>query len=245
MKRSVSPSGSAGNDTKRTRCDSFCNDLDPISLAPLAQIPEESLVRFFDVDGVWAVARESLQSIITHSALEGVEPLNPFNGEPLRAFSGLLQPHSLEKMTDALREQEYPTHASTRQLAVDVAVRLQERGVFIKPELLWEQRTGRMRRIFSALDQIFHNFTVQERNELAPPDGRLAHALPGWDTWPRWGQTTLLAMLRFSGERSRASPVLKKRAAEYCFAALALVIPEVHREVRDSIDMSGTRWQPR
>lgn len=223
---------------KRARRGGFCNDVDPVTLEPLSSVPNESLVRFWDADGEWAMAHDSLQSILAHARVESVKPVNPFNGKPLQELCAWQQPLSPSLVIDALAELPYPTPETTWQLVRDVTVRLQAWGVFIRPELLWEQRTGRMRLIFAALEQVFtENFTETERCELAPPSGRLAAVAPGWASWARWGQTTLLAMLRFSGERSEASPRLKKRAAEYCFAALGMAIPEIAREVQGRVEI--------
>jgi hypothetical protein len=214
----------------------FCNDVDPVTLEPLSTVPAETLVRFRDADGEWAMAASSLEQLLAHAHTEGVKPVNPFNGKPLQGVDS--RPVSASLTVDALAERPRPTPESTWQLARDVTVRLQAWGVFVRPELLWEQRTGRMRLIFGALQRVFAaNFTESERCQLAPPAGRLSDRVPGWATWAQWGQTTLLAMLRFSGERSEASPVLKKRAAEYCLAALGMVIPEIAREIRGSVEI--------
>ena len=212
------------------------NDVDPITLEVLTEIEDSELVRVEDADGWWMFRRTSISDMIRMASIENQPILNPFNGRPLYIPD---LPHSPARFPDSLREEDAPSRAHTEKLIVDVCIRLGRHGVFVLPAVLMQQRTGRMKRIASAIQLFFSQFLKPaERAALAPPCGQLSTKTIGWANWAMWGQQAMLLVARCSGERSDAQSVLKKRGAELALAALAYVIPEIGREYQDSLSIT-------
>ena len=228
---------------------SILNATDFLTLEPLPQGLWAELDVVFDTseEGTSVFLRTSLRHLVEAAKREGVEALHPYTGAPLadavlreleasRDWDRTMMP----PLADALRDREIPTWPCTKQLMVDICVRLGFYGHFITPQMLWEQRTGRMRRIHQTVSVLFYqNFTGEERRALAPPHGFLPPAI-GWTTWAAWGQRAMLALAACAGERSRAADTrLKKRGASVAIAALSATIPEVRQEFGNAISIQG------
>ena len=228
---------------------SALNTTDFLTLEPLPERLWAELGVVFDTseEGTSVFLRMSLRHLVEAAQREGVEALNPYTGAPLAdavlreldASCGL-DGATFPPPADALREREMPTWPCTKQLIVDICVRLAFHGHFVTPQMLWEQRTGRMRRIHQAVSVLFsQNFTGEERRALAPPHGSLPPAL-GWASWAAWGQRAMLALAACAGERSHAADArLKKRGASVAIAALSATIPEVRQEFGNAISIQG------
>lgn len=207
------------------------NDRDPITLERIEDIDGSALEIIADSGGHWAFRAESLDAIEAYARQESAPALNPFTSELLLRRGGRAR-----VLPDPLLERAIPTWWSSRRLIVDVCVRLQQQGVFVNVELLQNQRTGRMRALLDALLDLFHNnMREDEQKALAPPAGRLALYPRSDDGWSVWAQASMLACARCAGERSQASPLLRKRGAELCLAAMSEVIPEIGSELHGRV----------
>lgn len=252
LKRKYAGDGcSAASSRQKTApsCQRTLNSTDFLTLEPLPDWRWDELDLVFDTDeehGTTVFLRSSLVQLAAAAEREGIEAINPFTHVPLSeaalrqlakdgANAGVAPP------ADALRDLAYPNWASTKQLIVDVCIRLGLHGHFLKPHVLWEQRTGRMKRIHQATVLLFReNFTRDERHALAPPHGELPSAL-GWASWAAWGQRAMLALAACAGERSRSADArLRKRGATMAIAAISLVVPDVRQEFGGALSIQAS-----
>ena len=143
-------------------------------------------------------------------------------------------------MRDPLAEQLHPTHWRTYQLAVDVSVRYGQLGIFVRPQILQQQRTGRMRRLAGAVEVFFkYNFNSEERRLLVPWGERMFSESLDWANWASWGQRALLCLAYCAGERGEADLQLKTRGANVAVGALVSIVPELHAEFGAAFSIRG------
>lgn len=221
------------------------NASDFLTLEPLPRARWQSLDVLFEhgKDGVTVFLRSSLRRLLEVAELEGVPALNPYTQEPLKdqvKRAILLVPSSVSRIDDPLRFRESPSMHSTKRLIVDVCVRLAVRGYLLDERVILAQRTGRMKRLHAMACLLFsRNFDITDRLLLAPPEGALP-AEAGWANWATWGQCAMLTLATCAGERSKsAHSHLRSRGVTVVIAALSAVIPEVHAEFGERIDLRG------
>jgi len=242
MKRARAPS----EERRPSKRPKACNFEDPVTQERLDDIAAADIEVIEDAAGRWSFRKDSLEAIRAHAARERAAPLNPYSGLPLPPTRQEIEGcGGLREFTDPLQERAYPTVRRTEHLIVDVCIRLQRHGIFVTPALLCEQRIGRLRRLFTAVHDVFlFNFEQPERLALAPPHGRLSTFEPAWASWAVWRQATMLALARCAGERSDAPVLLRKRGAEMCLVALSRVVPEVARELAGRVEVVPAAERP-
>ena len=186
----------APSTAKRAR-QHFLNTTDPITCEVLHASTANTVV-VQDAEGETLMLRDSLAAIIAHAIRENQEPRNPVTGLTLDVeslnFSVATELNTVFLHTrDPLSELARPSSQHVYQLAVDIAVRYSQLGLFLQPQILQKQRTGRMRRIAGTVQALFFsNFCKEEREQLVPWGATIFTSSLGWANWTQWAQRALI-----------------------------------------------------